>query len=169
MGYVHDTQMSQFIFPSQIAKSAGTWTPTLTGAMPSDVRTAGDGTFILLIPIPLPSNNAAYKGALLKSIDLYYGISVAAADGIATVTLQKITLPTTQVIPTAAVVTTTQDSLNDTTAKRLTLAEHAMTITLTTPEWIDDACAFELYVAADMAATSVFALYGARANYTLRM
>ena len=42
MGYVRDQQISKFIPPSQIQKSAGTWTPTLASNVASDLRTAND-------------------------------------------------------------------------------------------------------------------------------
>ena len=66
MGYVSDTQMSQFIPPSMMAKSAGTWTPTITANVVSDVRTANASAFNLVIPIVLPSHEVNNTGVRLK-------------------------------------------------------------------------------------------------------
>ena len=72
-----------------------------------------------------------------------------------------------------AIATTAQtshyDSLHDTAAKRITQAVHKMTLTLTTPVWIDDDNEAFVELTVDAAATSAFKLYGARANYTLRV
>ena len=75
MGYVNNTQMSTFIPPAMIQKTAGTWTPTIASNLVSDVRGQADGSFTLLVPIPLPSNAAVKAGAKLKSIDLFYKIT----------------------------------------------------------------------------------------------
>jgi hypothetical protein len=169
MGYVHDTHMSQFIPPKAIAKSAGTWTPTIASSLISDIRGATDATFELFIPIELPSNASDLKGCLLKSIDVWYRISTAAADDVATVELEKITLKANGTIPAGEAVSVTLDVDNDTAAERKASAYHKMTVTLDTPVWIDNDEAFVLYILVDAAATTVFTLYGARANYTLRM
>ena len=65
MGYVNETKMCQFIPPSLILKSAGTWTATLANNTVGDVRTAADAAFSLYIPILVPSNDQALKGARL--------------------------------------------------------------------------------------------------------
>jgi hypothetical protein len=44
-----------------------------------------------------------------------------------------------------------------------------MTLTLDTPIWLDNDVATFVKVDMDNSATSVFNLFGARANYTLRM
>jgi hypothetical protein len=170
MGYVHDTQMSQFIFPSVFQHSAGIWTISESNNLMKSARSAADAAFTTLIPIPLPSNNADKKGALLKSIDVYYAIGTAAADDFATVELEKITLGVDDVAVTGAAVTTTLDSGHDTAAERLAVdTDHVMTITLAAPAWIDDLNAFFVKLVVDCAATTVFTFYGAKANYTLRV
>ncbi len=168
MGYVADTKMCQFIPPVQIEKSAGTWTTTLASNVLSHNRTAADAAFNLFVPIRVPGNSVALKGARLESIELLWDTSVAALDGVATVELEKQTVTAAGVV-SGATVTQTQDSTNDTTAKRLTLASHRMKVTLTTPEWVDNDVYYVLYVTFDAAATSVVKLYGAIANFTLRV
>jgi len=170
MGYVHDTQMSKFISPSLFDHSAGTWTISEASNIMKSARTANDSAFTTLIPIPLPSNGAGLKGALLKSIDVFYAIGTAAADDFATVELEKMTLGVDDVAITGAAVTTTCDAGHDTAAERYAVDDdHVMTVTLTIPEWIDDHAAFFLKLVIDAAATSVVTFFGARANYTLRV
>lgn len=169
MGFVHDTQMRKFIFPSDIQKTLGTWTATLASNVASDVRTAADAAFTLIVPIKLPSNAAALKGAYLKSIDVWYKIATAACDDFATVGLDKMTLPASGSAVSGAAVTVTCDAAHDTPAERLAVDTHKMTVTLTTPVWIGAGEAFVLSMVVDAAATTVFTLYGAQANYTERL
>ena len=172
MGYVLDTQFSQFIPPGAIQKTLGTWTPTIASNLPCDVRTAAAAATTLLIPILAPSNAVALKGARLKSIDVFYKIATAALTDFATVELEKVTLPVpaaaTGTAFTGAAVTTTQDAFHNTAALRKAIGDHTMTITITTPAWIDDNDAYVLQCVLDCAATSVVTIYGARANYDLR-
>lgn len=169
MGYTHDTNMSQWIFANEAKITAGTWTPTLASNVLSEVRTANDSAFTAYVPIKIPSNSKALKGAMLKTIDVYYKIGTAAADDFATVELERMTAPINTVIPTGAAVTITVDALHDTAAERYAVAEHKMTITITTPTWTDDDQYYVLTLIVDNAATTVFTLYGVRANYTLRL
>jgi len=56
--------MSQFVPPSDILKTAGTWTDTVGGVADTYMqrRTAADATAILVIPIAIPQNSVAQKG-----------------------------------------------------------------------------------------------------------
>lgn len=168
MGYVHDTSMSQFIPPVQVQKSAGTWTPTLASNTLCDRRTAADASFNLFIPIRLPSNSQASKGAYLKTIDVLYKIATAAADDFATVELEKMVFSSAGVV-TGSAPAITQDTGHDTAAERKAVGDHRMTVTLTTPVWVDNDDAYVLYLVVDAAATTVFDLWGAIANFTLRL
>jgi hypothetical protein len=170
MGYVNDTQMSKFIFPNEFSFSAGTWTPTVASDVVSMLRTQADASFTAIVPIKLPSNTAALKGAYLKSIDIYYKIGTAAADDFATVDLNKEVLGADDTAITAAAQTITLDVGHDLAAERLAVdTDHVMTITLTTPVWINNGDAFWIEMIVDCAATTDFAFFGARANYTLRV
>ena len=168
MGYVHDTQMCQIIPQSMIQKSAGTWTPTLASNTVGDVRTAADASFNLFVPIMLPSNAAAYKGAKLVSIDVHYKIATAAADDFATVELEKVSIASTGAV-TGAAVSVTIDGDHDAAAERKAVDDHYMTITLDTPAWIDKDEVYWLYMVVDAAAGTVFTLWGVKANFTLRV
>ena len=169
MGYTHDVNMSQWLFANEAIKTAGTWTPTLASNVLSEVRTAADASFTIYIPIKIPSNSKALKGAYLKTIDVYYKILTAAADDFATVELEKMIAPLDTVIPTGSAPAITMDTAHDTAAERKAVQEHKMTVTLTTPVWVDDDHYYVLTLIVDAAATTVFTLYGARANYTLRV
>ena len=170
MGYVNDTHMCKFIFPSAFQHSAGTWTVSEASNLMKSARTANDSSFTTLIPIPLLSNESALKGAKLKSIDIYYAIGTAAADDFATVELEKMTLGADDTAVTGAAVTAvTLDAGHDSAAERLAVdTDHVMTITITTPAFIDDTEAYFVKLVVDCAATTVFTFFGARANYTLR-
>jgi len=168
MGYTHDTHFAQYISPFAYGKTAGTWTPTLGTNTVADVRTAADASFSLFIPILIPSNASALKGAKLTSIDVYYTVGTAAMDAVATVELEKMTLPANATAVTGAAVTTSVDTANDTTAERLAQAAHTMTVTVTTPAWIDDGEAYWLYILVDGSAAGVWTNWGAVAHFTLR-
>lgn len=168
MGYVNDTKMSQFIPASMIQKSAGTWTPTLSNNTIGDVRSAADASFNLFIPVLVPSNDVALKGARLLSVDVHFKIGTAACDDFATVEMEKMSISSAGAV-TGAAVTTTLDTANDTAAERKAVADHFMTITLATPEWVDKDAVYWVYCAVDAAATSVFTLWGAKANFELRV
>ena len=164
-----NTHMSQWIPPGWIQKSAGTWTPTLSTDLVSDVKTANTTAFNLFIPILAPSNSQYRVGAKLKSIDVYYRVATADCDGFATVALKKMTLPATGTIVSGADVTVTVDTGHDTAAERLAQDHHTMTVTVTTPAWIDNDEYYVLYCAVDPGTSTVFTLYGARANYDLQL
>jgi hypothetical protein len=173
MGYTFDTQMAQFIPPGAIQKTLGTWTPTIAAGLPCDVRTGAGAAFTLLIPVIIPSNAAGLKGARLKSIDVFYKIGTAALTSVTTVELDKVTLPppaaATGTAFTGAAVTITQDAFHNTSALRLAIGDHTMTVLLTTPAWLDDNDAYVLQIVCVDPGTAVFSLYGARANFDLRV
>ena len=169
MGYVNITDISQFIPPSAIQKTLGTWTPTIGSNVISDVRTAADASFTLLIPLVLPGSEIGLQGAKIKSIDVWYKIATGAADDFATVALSKVTLAADGVAVSGAAVTVTVDTAHDTAAERLAIDDHKMTVTLATEVFIDEDYAYFLSCVVDAAANTVFTLFGARVNYTLRL
>jgi hypothetical protein len=126
---------------------------------------------VLHIPIRLPQNSAALKGAYLKSIDVFYTIGTANSDAITPV-IQKVTMPAhAGAVPTVSSPAFTYDSNHDTAAKRYTFGAtmHKMTLTITTPPWMDDDDYYYVELTVDGAATSVEKIYGVRANFTLRL
>ena len=170
MGYVNDTTMKQFISPFQFAYSSGTWTPTISSELVSNVRSQADAAPVILIPIPIPSNSVALKGSKLVSVDIWYAIGTAAADDFATAEIVKQTLGVDDTVNTGAAVTATIDGGHDTAAERKAVdTDHRMTITITTPTWTDDNDAYFVHLVVDCAATTDLIFYGAQANYTLRV
>ena len=118
MGYVHDEHMSEFIHPGDFEMSAGTWAITESSNVVSNDRTAADAAVTVLVPIRMPSNQSALKGAKLTSIDVGYLIGTAAADDFATVELEKVTVGADNVAASGAAVDVTLDTAHDTAAER---------------------------------------------------
>jgi len=170
MGYVNDTAMSRFIPPNQIGYSAGTWTLTVASNVWSNNRTAADESFTAHIPIPIPSNSVALKGCKLVSIEFMYLIGTAAADDFADFKLYKDTFAVTGTLNSSAEVTAvTIDTGHDTAAERLAVNEHRAVITLDTPVFIDNDAHYHVEAVVDCALTTVFKVFGAIVNYTLRV
>jgi hypothetical protein len=168
MGNSQNVNMAQYIPSSMIQKSAGTWTATLASNVLSDNRTAADAAFNLFVPILVPGNSKPLQGAKLTSVELIYSVGTAAMDSVTTVELEKISVSSAGAV-TGAAVTVTLDAGHDTDAERLAVGNHRMVVTLTTPEWVDNDVYYNLYVTFDAAASSVFKLFGAIANFTLRV
>jgi hypothetical protein len=161
--------MSQFISPADVLFSAGTWTDTQAVNVWSANRTAADVAFNIYIPIKIPQNSVALKGSKLVSIDIFWVVTTTALDSLAAAIYQA-TLPANgaaHAAPTA--VTFTYDTGHDAAAERLTLDEHKMTLTITTPAWLDDDDVYFVEIQADPAIGSVFKFHGARANFTFRV
>jgi len=169
MGYIHDVAMSQFVPPGEFFLAGGTWTPVSASSIWSYDRTAADATFWIYVPIPILSNSVASKGSYLKSIEVMYGIFTAAADDFATVSLYKDTFSADGSLNITALIASTLDTAHDTAAERKAADEHRMVVTLDTPAWIDNEEAYHLDLTIDAAATTVFKVYGALINYTLRL
>lgn len=168
MGYVHDTHMSTFITPAQVSATVGTWAMGVSSNVWTLNKTAADNTSVIKIPCPLPANAASGKGARLKSVDMWYSIATAACDAVSAA-LYCASLPEQAGTLSAALAATGYDSAHDTAAKRLTVAQHKLTLTLTTPCWVDEDCEFYVELTVDAAASSVVKFQGARANYDLRI
>jgi len=170
MGYVHDTHFAQHIHVLEWQFTTGTWTIAEGSNIIAATKTDGDESSTILIPIVTPSNEIALKGAKLKSIDIFYSIATAALDAFdpATIILSKMTLPATGSAVSGAAVTETKDTAHDTDAENLAIDDHKLTVTITTPEWVDDGDMYWLEMILDFAATSVLKFYGAVAHYDLR-
>jgi hypothetical protein len=168
MGYVNDTQMSVFTQPEDCIGTVGTWAMAVASNVWSNNKNAANDTSVVKIPLRLPANATALKGALLKSVDIWFSTGTADNDAVSAA-LIKMTLGANAVAATAAAVTTTYDTGHDTAAERITQAAHKMTLTVTTPEWVDDDAVYYVELTVDAASSSVVKLFGARANYTLRI
>ena len=168
MGYVHDTHMSQYIPPNAIHFSTGTIT-YVAGQVAGTIvahRAAANQTTLITIPIIIPSNSSALKGAMLNSIEIDYEILVAEPTSL-TWTLNKVTRGADGAVAVVAAVTKT-NTLSAATGKAV--EQHRETITVTTPAYIDNDEYYLLegaMVAGAGGNTSDF--LGAVVNYTLRV
>jgi len=171
MGYVHDTAMSQFIPPNKCHYVTGTWTDA-AGSIANTIcksKAQANETAVVTIPSALPQNSASYKGSKLVSIDIWWECLTLAMDAV-TAAIYKATLPAQGAdfaAPTAQ--TFTYDADHDLAAERITLNEHKMTLTITTPFWMDDDDLVTVQLTMDAGATSDLTFFGARANYTFRV
>jgi hypothetical protein len=171
---VHNTHFAQFIPPSDIEASAGTWAIAAASNVWSKDRSAADATFTLMVPVIVPSNSVALQGVKLNSIEVMYSIATGACDDVATVKLYKDTFSPTAASGSGTINTATEitgitlDAGHDTAAERKAIDEHRMIITLNTPAYIDNDEGYHVEIAFDAAANSVVKVFGAIANYTLR-
>jgi hypothetical protein len=168
MGYVHDTQMSQFIPPNMMHFVTGTFSQ-VAGSVADTIamnRAAANETSVINVPVVIPSNAAGYKGALLKSIEVDYELAVAEPTSMGFV-LNKVTRGVEGAV---AVVTTPTVTLSLSAAAGKTVAKHRQVVTLSTPEWIDNDVYFllEISIAAGAGGNTAHIL-GAVVNYTLRV
>ena len=168
MGYVHDTAMSILTPMSMVTSTVGTWTMVVASNLWTLNHTAADNTSIEKIPLLLPLNSVAGKGAKLTSVDIWWSNATADVDALSAV-LYKASIPIQAGTLSAAAVTTSYDTGHDTAAERITQAQHKMTLTVTTPAWVDDDEEYFVELTVDAAATSVVKLQAARANHTLRV
>src|SRR3990167_1239812 len=137
MGYVHDTAMAQYIPPTAMHGVTGTYT-NAAGAVTGTIalhRAAAASTGVINIPIMLPSNSVAVKGAYLKSVEVDYECLLAAATSV-TFSMNKVTRGADGAVAVVAAVTVTQDLTAATDAADED--QHKCTVTLTTPVWIDN-------------------------------
>lgn len=168
MGYVHDTSMSKYIPPTLWSFVTGTFTHA-AGQVAGTIcmhRAAANETSVVTIPILLPSNSAASKGAYLKSIEVDYELLVAEPTSLTWV-LNKVTRGIEGAVAVVAAVTKT-NAVADAAAK--TVDQHKQVITLTTPVWIDNDEYFLLQLSLVAGAGGNTADFlAAVANFTLRI
>jgi hypothetical protein len=170
MGYVHDTAMSQYIPPTAMVCITGTWTEA-AGAVAGTIAkhcAAADESTDVYIPIPIPSNSVSGKGAYLKSIQIDYEILIAACDTV-TAVVNKITRGADEAVAVVAAQTFTYDAGHDTDDERDDLDQHRMTLTISTPFWVDDDEYVVVKLTFDKAATTTLDILGAVAYYTARL
>jgi len=169
-GYVHDASIYVWIPFTQFAHSAGTWTATVASNVWYARRTAADAAATTYIPLGnLLASASALKGAYLKSVAVHFRVVTAALDALEA-HLYKATLAADGSLLTVAEVTTTYDTGHDSAAERIDVDEHLMTLSLSTPEWIDgDGSYYFVEVVADAAATSLLDYFGANVSLTIRL
>ena len=132
-----------------------------------NIRRHPRGGWDLDIPVLLPSNSDANKGALLKSIEIDFEIKTAALDAMSAV-LYRMDRGADGADVTVTSVSFSYDSGHDSASERIDVDEHKMTLTLDTPDYVDNDSYYWVVLTIDKAATSIFQLLGAFANYTFR-
>lgn len=169
MGYVNVTDISQFISPFDIRKIGGTWTPTIATNVISDVRTTALADTTWLIPAVLPGSQIALQGAKLESFTIWYEIGVAVGTGF-TVALNRVNLNAHGVaVDGIAIAAISFDDDHAAAADRFAIDDHEMTVSLDTPVFIDAAHAYWLSCVIGCDTATTLELFGARANFTLRL
>ena len=169
---VHDTHMSQFIPPNAfhlvgggvITDAAGQVTDTICKHMAA--IGGGGGTLTVNIPIMVPSNSSTLKGSKLTSFEVDYEILVAACTSV-TAVLHKITRGADGAAATDTEPAITQSLVAATDAADVD--QHKLTVTLTTPAWVDNDEYYLLELQMIAGATTTLDLLGAVVNYTVRM
>ena len=167
MGYVNDTAMSQYIPPTAFHCVTGTWTFTagnVAGTISKHKSAAADSP-VVTIPIMLPSNSVALKGAKLASVEVDYEFTSAAATSV-TATMSKVTRGADTAVAVVTDVPVTQDLAAATVAN--IQDQHKLKVTVTTPAWIDND-EYYLLVLTIVSNSAVIEMLGAVANFTLRM
>jgi hypothetical protein len=168
MGYVHDN-FSVVIPFTAYAHSAGTWTPTVASNVWYNRRTAADAAATSMIPLGgVPQRDGAKKGAKLNSVDVHFRVVTGALDAMEA-HLYKATMGADGALLTVAEVTTTYDTGHDAAAERIDVDEHKMTLTPSTPVYLEENEHLFVEVVWDGSATGVIDEFYTVANYTLRM
>lgn len=168
MGYVHDTSMAQYIPPTLMHYVTGTWTDA-AGQVANTIvkqKSAAAETTTITVPLIVPANAAALKGAMIASVEFDYEIRTSAATSV-TLTVNKVTRGADGADATVTAITGTQLLTPATTAA--TVDEHKDKFTITTPAYIDNDEYYLLKVVAVCAAGTVLEVLGATVNYTLRV
>ena len=166
MGYVKDQYMSQVIPPTAMMGITGTFT-LAAGAVAGTIayhRAAAAQTSVIYVPIVVPSNSAAYKGAMLNSVEVDHECLVAAATSV-TLALSKVTRGVDTAVAVVAAVTGTQLLTAATSAA--TQDQHKDKFTITTPAFIDNDEYYILTITIVAGASVTNDVLAVVANYTL--
>jgi hypothetical protein len=165
---MHNTHMSRYIPCTAIHYVTGTWSNAAGDVAGTIVKrkTANAETSVVTVPIVIPSNSIALQGCKLKSIELDYEIETAACTSV-TAVLHKVTrgADAAEAVPSHPAIT--QDLVANAGAE--THDEHKLTVTLTTPEWIDNDVYFLCEFSFVCAAGTVLDILAAVANFTMRL
>ena len=167
----HDTHMHKWHSPSRLHAVTGTWADA-AGAVGNTIvrkKTANAETSVVTVPIELPMNNGPEKGAYLVSIDVYYALLSAVATTVDAL-IHRLTLPAdAAAIGTAESLAFSYDTGSDTAGERNSQDEHVMTLTLTTPVWVEDDHVIQVQLSFVCGGAVVVDFTGVRANYTYRL
>lgn len=175
MGYLHDAGFAGIpTFPTEAFGTVATWAVGAGEVSGSIVYAcdATDETALLHVPVKLMSHlpdsaGNAIKGALLSSIALHFEIKTAALDAMAVV-INKVKLGADGADLVISNPAFTYDSGHDDASERIDIDEHKMTITLTTPFYVEDDEMLWVLFTIDKAATSIFQFITAVPYFTFR-
>jgi hypothetical protein len=171
MGYLHDTATSFFIPPTLFHCVTGTWSHAAGQVAGTIVKSVNDAnqTSTVNIPIVVPSNSVTEKGCYLKSVEIDFEVTGAALEEV-TAVFNKVTRGADTAIASVAAQTFSYDTGHDTAGERIDVDQHKMTLTLTTPVWVDNDVYFLIELTINQAGdTGVIELLGAIANVTMRL
>jgi len=165
---MHNTHMSQFIPPTAMHCVTGTWTDIAGQVAGTIVRhkAAAAETTTINIPLMIPSNSVPLKGSYLKSVEVDYEILTAACTTF-TCSIVKVVRGIDTAVAVVSAPACTQDLVAATTAA--SVEQHRITVTLTTPAWIDNDEYYFCKIIAVCAAGTLLDLLAAVANYTERV
>lgn len=168
MGYVHDN-VSTLIPFTKFTHSAGTWTPSVASNIWYNRRTAADAAATTLIPITdIFQRDGALKGTKVNSVDFHFRIVTGAIDAMEA-HIYKGTLAADGTLWTTAEVTTAYDTGHDSAAERIDVDEHKMTMTITTPFYLEENEFLYMEVVWDGSASGVIDEFFAVVNATVRL
>ncbi len=165
----HNTHMCQFIPPGAMHFVTGTWTDAAGQVAGTIVKhkAAAAETSVVNIPIIIPSNSVALQGSKLESIEIDFEILVAALTT-HTAVVNKVTRGADGAVAVVAAQTFTYDTGHDAAGERVDVDQHKMTLTITTPFFVDN----DEYVLVELTmvapATTTIDVLGAFANFTAR-
>mgnify|MGYP001617896605 CR=1 FL=1 len=170
-GYVHDTAVSFWIHFTDFSHNSGTWTTTVGPVANTYMtrRTAAAATSITIIPILVPQNSVAQKGFYLTSINIWFEYLTAAPTSLDALIWKNVLPADTAAIAAATAIAFSYDTGHDTAGERDNVDQHKMTLTLTTPIWLDNDDLVFVELTSVNAATTSLDFYGARVNGTLRL
>ena len=167
----HDTHVHKWHPPTQCHTITGTWA-NAAGQVGNTIvhkKTANAETSILTVPLELPMNDGVEKGAYLVSVDVYTEQLVA--DTTTTdAAIHRVTLPVQgAAIGAIEVLAFAYDVGNDTAGERDAADQHTMTLTLTTPIWVEEDHVIQVVLTFVCGGAVVIDYIGTRANYTYRL
>lgn len=164
---IHNTAMSQYIPPTAMMGITGTFT-LAAGAVPGTIafhRAAAAQTSVIYIPITLPSNSVGLVGSKLASIEVDYENLLAAATSV-TFALNKVTRGASGAVAVVSAVPVTQNLAAAAGAE--VQDQLKCTVTLTTPEWVDNDVYYILTMTIVAGGTVTNDVLAAVANFTAR-
>jgi len=166
----YDTHVHKWHPPTRCHTSLGTWA-NAAGQVANTIvhkKTANLEDPVFTVPLELPMNDGDARGAYLVSVDVYYELLVAAATWL-TAFIHRVTTPVNGAgIGAVEALAFTYDAASD-AAGRVTADQHSMTLSLTTPVWVEDDHVIQVVLAFTCGGAVVIDYIGIRANYSYRL